>query len=65
MTLRQFEREAARKQGEMREAQHLGSEHTKSEVQNQQLKETEKNTKLLLVRAFTAKECCEKCLIFC
>ncbi|XP_051257324.1 coiled-coil alpha-helical rod protein 1 isoform X1 [Dicentrarchus labrax] len=51
MTLRQFEREAARKQGEMRETQHLGSKHTKREVQNKQLKETEKDKNLLLAVA--------------
>lgn len=50
MTLRQFEREAARKQDEMRE--HLGHEHTKSEVQDKQLKEMERDKNLLLVRLF-------------
>ncbi|XP_029303254.1 coiled-coil alpha-helical rod protein 1 isoform X2 [Cottoperca gobio] len=44
MTLRQFEREAARKQVEMRETQ----QHTKSEVQNQQLKEMEMDKNILL-----------------
>ncbi|XP_070773896.1 coiled-coil alpha-helical rod protein 1 [Enoplosus armatus] len=48
MTLRQFEREAARKQDEMRDTQHLGSKHTKRSVQNKQLKETEKDEDLLL-----------------
>ncbi|XP_044079620.1 coiled-coil alpha-helical rod protein 1 [Siniperca chuatsi] len=48
MTLRQFEREAVRKQNEMRGTQHLGSKHTKREVQNKQLKETEKDKKLQL-----------------
>ncbi|KAK2828484.1 hypothetical protein Q5P01_019518 [Channa striata] len=38
MTLRQFEREAARKQDELRETQHFGSEHTKRELQNKKLK---------------------------
>ncbi|XP_041808504.1 coiled-coil alpha-helical rod protein 1 [Chelmon rostratus] len=41
MTLRQFEREAARKRDEM-------SEHTKSKVQDKQLKETEKDKNLLM-----------------
>ncbi|TMS14195.1 Coiled-coil alpha-helical rod protein 1 [Larimichthys crocea] len=49
MTLRLFEKEAARKQDEMKETQHLGGEHRKSEVQNKQLKETEKDKNLLLV----------------
>ncbi|KAL3042459.1 hypothetical protein OYC64_020401 [Pagothenia borchgrevinki] len=44
MTLRQFEREASRKQDEMRETQ----QHTKRKVQNKQLKETEMDRKLLL-----------------
>ncbi|XP_031176268.1 coiled-coil alpha-helical rod protein 1 isoform X2 [Sander lucioperca] len=44
MTLRQFEREAARKQDEMRETQ----QHTKREVQNKQLKEMEKDKQILL-----------------
>lgn len=48
MTLRQFQREAARKQDEMREAQ----QHTKRGVQNKQLKETERDKKILLVRMF-------------
>ncbi|XP_038565124.1 coiled-coil alpha-helical rod protein 1 [Micropterus salmoides] len=48
MTLRQFEREAARKQDEMRETQHLGSKHTKWDVQNKQLNETKKDKNLLL-----------------
>uniref|UniRef100_UPI0037E7D71B coiled-coil alpha-helical rod protein 1 n=1 Tax=Semicossyphus pulcher TaxID=241346 RepID=UPI0037E7D71B len=47
MTLRQFEREAAKKQDEMRETQHLGREHTKRKVQNKQLKETVKDRNLL------------------
>ncbi|TKS83479.1 Coiled-coil alpha-helical rod protein 1 [Collichthys lucidus] len=49
MTLRLFEKEAARKQDEMKETEHLGSEHRKSEVQNKQPKETEKDKNLLLV----------------
>eukprot|EP00064_Thunnus_orientalis_P007078 superscaffoldBa00000766_g7097 len=48
MTLRQFEREAARKENQMRETQHLHSEHTKREVQNKHLKETERDKNLLL-----------------
>ncbi|XP_026185221.1 coiled-coil alpha-helical rod protein 1 [Mastacembelus armatus] len=48
MTLRQFEREAARKQDEMRESQHLGKQHRKKEVQNKQLKETKKDKSQLL-----------------
>ncbi|KAM7374170.1 hypothetical protein PAMP_006844 [Pampus punctatissimus] len=48
MTLRQFEREAARKQNQMRETQHLQSEHTKREAQNKQLKEPERDKKILL-----------------
>ncbi|XP_034060155.1 coiled-coil alpha-helical rod protein 1 isoform X5 [Gymnodraco acuticeps] len=44
MTLRQFEREASRKQDEMRETQ----QHTKRKVQNKQLKETEMDRKRLL-----------------
>ncbi|XP_068455821.1 coiled-coil alpha-helical rod protein 1 [Clinocottus analis] len=40
MTLRQFERESARKQDEMKETR----QHTKREVQNKQLRETAKNT---------------------
>ncbi|XP_078122540.1 coiled-coil alpha-helical rod protein 1 isoform X2 [Sander vitreus] len=44
MTLRQFEREAARQQDEMRETQ----QHTKREVQNKQLKEMEKERQILL-----------------
>lgn len=64
MTLRQFEREAARKQDEMRETQRLGSKHSKREVQNKQLKETEKDKNLLLVRLFKTKDSCEKCC-FC
>ncbi|XP_042355314.1 coiled-coil alpha-helical rod protein 1 isoform X2 [Plectropomus leopardus] len=44
MTLRQFEREAARKHNEMRETR----QHPKREVQNKQLKETERDKKLLL-----------------
>lgn len=55
MTLRQFERAAVRKQDEMRETQHLGSEHTNREVQNKQLKETEKYKKLMLVRIEVSK----------
>ncbi|XP_071772744.2 coiled-coil alpha-helical rod protein 1 [Centroberyx gerrardi] len=50
MTLRQFERQAARRRDQMREAQHLQSEHTKRDVQDlhKQLKETEKDKNLLL-----------------
>ncbi|GAA6233023.1 coiled-coil alpha-helical rod protein 1 [Lates japonicus] len=48
MTLRQFEKEAARKQDEIRETQYSGGAHTKREVQNKQLKETEKDKTLLL-----------------
>ncbi|KAK5887935.1 hypothetical protein CesoFtcFv8_016491 [Champsocephalus esox] len=44
MTLRQFEREASRRQDEMRETQ----QHTKRKVQNKQLKETEMDRKRLL-----------------
>ncbi|XP_034745829.1 coiled-coil alpha-helical rod protein 1 isoform X2 [Etheostoma cragini] len=44
MALRQFEREAARKQDVMRETQ----QHTKREVQNKQLKEMEKDKQILL-----------------
>ncbi|XP_059207119.1 coiled-coil alpha-helical rod protein 1 [Centropristis striata] len=49
MTLRQFEREAARKQDEMRETQ----QHTKRGVQNKQVRETERerDKKLLLATA--------------
>uniref|UniRef100_A0A3B4UIA7 Coiled-coil alpha-helical rod protein 1 n=2 Tax=Seriola dumerili TaxID=41447 RepID=A0A3B4UIA7_SERDU len=47
MTLWQFEKEAARKH-EMRETQYLGSAHTKREVENKQLKETEEDENLLL-----------------
>lgn len=57
MTLRQFEREAARKRDEM-------SEHTKSKVQDKQLKETEKDKNLLMVRCLKAKDSCV-CLHFC
>ncbi|XP_070699704.1 coiled-coil alpha-helical rod protein 1 [Pempheris klunzingeri] len=49
MTLRQFEREAARKQDEMRETQRWGNEHTKREVQNKQLRKSEKDKRPLLV----------------
>ncbi|KAM9348605.1 coiled-coil alpha-helical rod protein 1 [Symphorus nematophorus] len=56
MTLRQFEREAARKQEEMRETQHLGREHTKKEVQNKQLKETDKDKKLLVAAVAETSE---------
>ncbi|KAM7397811.1 hypothetical protein PAMA_005912 [Pampus argenteus] len=48
MTLRQFEKEAARKQNQLRETQNLQSEHTKREVQNKQLKEPERDKKMLL-----------------
>lgn len=41
MTLRLFEKEAARKRDEMKETQH---------IQNKQLKETEKDKNLVLVR---------------
>lgn len=54
MTLRQFERDAARKQ-EMRETQYLGGTHTKRDVESKQLKETEKDKNLLLVRTFWNK----------
>lgn len=50
MTLRHFEREAEKKQDEMRETPHS---HTKRELQNKQLKEKDKN--LLLVRLFEQK----------
>lgn len=67
MTLRQFEREAARKQDEMRETQHLGSKHTKWDVQNKQLNETKKDKNLLLVRLFKTEERRKSyfCLYFC
>ncbi|XP_040006815.1 coiled-coil alpha-helical rod protein 1 isoform X2 [Xiphias gladius] len=51
MTLRQFEREAARKQNEMRESQYLGGAHIRREVPNKQLKEMEKDKNLLLATA--------------
>ncbi len=60
MTLRQFEREAARKQDEMRETQHLGSEHTKREAQKKQPKEMQADKNLLLVRLLKAEDSCEK-----
>nr|XP_033955203.1 coiled-coil alpha-helical rod protein 1 isoform X2 [Pseudochaenichthys georgianus] len=44
MTLRQFEREASRRQDEMRETQ----QHTKRKIHNKQLKETEMDRKRLL-----------------
>ncbi|XP_029374587.1 coiled-coil alpha-helical rod protein 1 [Echeneis naucrates] len=47
MTLRQFERELARKQ-ELRESQYLSSTHRKREIENEWLKETEKDTTLHL-----------------
>lgn len=59
MTLRQFEREAARKQEEMKEGR-----HTKREVKKTHLKETEKDKNLLLVKLFKAKDSYEKCC-FC
>lgn len=64
MILRHFEREAARKRDEMRE--HLENEHAKSEVQDKQLKDMEKDKNPLLVR-LKAKVRCEKwcfCLHF-
>ena len=50
MTLRQFEREAARKQEEMRKGR-----HTKREVKKTHLKETEKDKNLLLVKLLKQK----------
>ncbi|XP_071317341.1 coiled-coil alpha-helical rod protein 1 [Trachinotus anak] len=50
MTLRQFEREAARKR-EMRETQYSGGAHTNGGVESDQLKETEKDKNLLLATA--------------
>ena len=64
MTLRQFQREAARKQDVMRETQYFGATHTQREVQNKQLKEMEKDKNLLLVRLLKANDRCEKCF-FC
>lgn len=55
MTLRHFEREAAKKQSQIKETQHLQSEHTKRHVQYKQLKETERDKNLLLVALFKAK----------
>lgn len=52
MTLRQFKREAARKQDEVQE--HFGHEHTKREVQEKKLKDMAKDKKLLLVRLVKA-----------
>nr|XP_019940908.1 PREDICTED: coiled-coil alpha-helical rod protein 1 [Paralichthys olivaceus] len=48
MTLRQFQREKARKQDEKRETQYLGGVHTKREVQKTQPKEMEKDKSLLM-----------------
>lgn len=50
MILRQFEREAARKQDEKRVD--MWQEHTKREVQDKQQNETEKHKNLLLVGLF-------------
>lgn len=50
MILRQFEREAARKQDEKRID--MWQEHTKREVQDKQQNETEKHKNLLLVGLF-------------
>ncbi|XP_029925514.1 coiled-coil alpha-helical rod protein 1 isoform X2 [Myripristis murdjan] len=50
MTLRQFERQAARKRDQMREAQHVQSEQTKQELQDlrKKLKDVERDRNLLL-----------------
>lgn len=48
MTLRLFEREAARKQDEARESQQRGNEHVKRKAQNNQVKEMEREKNLLL-----------------
>ncbi|XP_035033633.1 coiled-coil alpha-helical rod protein 1 [Hippoglossus stenolepis] len=48
MTLRQFQREEARKQDEKGETQYLGGAHTKWKVQNTQPKEKEKDKSLLM-----------------
>lgn len=51
MTLRQFERQAARKRDQMREAQQVQSEQTKQELQDlhKKLKDVERDRNLLLV----------------
>lgn len=54
MILRQFEREAARKQDEKRVD--MWQEHTKREVQDKQQNETEKHKNLLLVGLFFFKK---------
>lgn len=54
MILRQFEREAARKQDEKRAD--MWQEHTKREVQDKQQNETEKHKNLLLVGLFFFKK---------
>ncbi|CAJ1064176.1 coiled-coil alpha-helical rod protein 1 isoform X1 [Xyrichtys novacula] len=48
MTLRQFQKEAAKKHDEMRKTPHYRSEHTKRKVQNEQQKDVVKDKNLLL-----------------
>lgn len=60
MTLRQFEKETAKKQDKMRKTPHYASEHTKQKVQDKQPTKTGKDKNLLLVRRYRATESCEK-----
>lgn len=60
MTLRRFEREAVRKHNHVREIEDLQRERTKREVQCKQLRETEGDNNLLLVRLFKGKPAVQK-----
>lgn len=57
MTLRQFEREAARKQDDIHK--HFGHKHPKREVREKQLKVMAKDKNLLLVRLLKSADSCE------
>lgn len=65
MTLRQFEREAARKLDEMKVTQNLESENTKKQVVYKQPKETEKHKNQHPVRFSKSKTLLWKFLLLC
>uniref|UniRef100_A0A3P8S0R3 Coiled-coil alpha-helical rod protein 1 n=1 Tax=Amphiprion percula TaxID=161767 RepID=A0A3P8S0R3_AMPPE len=58
MTLRQFEREATRKQDEKKETQHFECENIKTKKQKNTMKETEMVKSFLQVKLFKAKHSC-------
>lgn len=65
MTLREFEREAAKKLEEMKQSRNPESENTRRKVQHKQLKETVRDKNQHLVRFYYSKTQSWRFLLLC